>query len=442
MLYKIFQLSLFVFLGGWFLTNATSVQAVCNNQITIYYPTGCESICLPEDGESCVECSTYEACIGDDDEPPANYDGYCYNGGGCACADGSIVAYNQYCADPDPNSCGNGLCDSSESCGDCPSDCGTCSEWPVCGDSMCTGFESCLTCQNDCGTCVLESGSWWQVRGGLVGSNTESGIAIKSKVPVQTCTPPDCDPSLMATDWSGQAETAGYVLTLGGSLKVNGGVTSGSTNIFSIGTGQSRFYEYYEFFYRLADFGLNPEDNFYSSYANAQKPNYDPNKTAYYRNGDLTINSPWSVASNESYIIFVNGDLYLSDGNGSSDHLIDVEPGGFLGFIVKNNLYVEESLGNSDLNSLTANVEGVFVVNGQINIQSRGPAAGGDDRFIGEGTFIGWQGVNLERDFDDGAGRAEENKDKPTELFVYRPDFMVNLPDLLRNSPQIWQQVQ
>lgn len=442
MLYKLIKSSLFFALGLSFLFSAGKVRAVCNNEITIYYPTGCESICLPEDGESCFECNEYQACIGDDEQPPANFDGYCYNEGGCACSDGSIVNYNQYCADPDPDSCGNGICDGSESCGDCASDCGTCSDWPVCGDEMCTGFESCLTCSSDCGNCVLESGSWWQVRGGLVGSNTESGVAIKSKVPVQTCTPPNCDPSLMAGDWSGGEDSAGYVLTLGGSLKVNGGVTSGSTNIYSIGTGQSRFYEFYEYFYRLADFGLNPGDDFSSNYNNAPKPIFSADKVAYYRNGDLTIGSPWSVSSNENYLIFVNGNLYLADLDGSSDSLLNVEPGGFLGFVVKNNLYIEESLGNSDLNNTTANVEGVFVVNGQIEVQSRGLSAGGDDRFIGEGTFIGWQGVSLERDFDDGAGRAEENEDKPTELFVYRPDFMVNLPDLLRNSPQIWQQVQ
>lgn len=442
MLYKFYKLWLWLLIAIGFLSwSAAGAQAVCHNQITIYYPTGCESICDPGD-PGCIECVAYEACIGDQGQPPANYDGYCYDSGGCACVDGSIVAYNQYCHDPDPDSCGNGLCDGSESCGDCASDCGTCSEWPECGDGMCTGFESCLSCQSDCGVCALETGSWWQVRGGLVGANSDSGVAIKSKVPVQTCAPPGCDPSLMAADWSGISDSVGYVLTLGGALKVNGGVTSGPTNIFSIGTGQSRFYEYYEFFYRLADFGLTPSDDFFSDYFNAAKPTYVSNKTAYYRHGDLTIGQPWSVQSGENYLIFVNGDLFLTDGNGSSDQLLDVEPGGFLGFVVKNNLYVEESLGNNDLNDVTANVEGVFIINGSINILSRGLENGGDDRFVGEGTFVGWQGVNLNRDFDDGLGRAEENQDKPTELFVYRPDFMVNLPDLLRKSPQIWQQVQ
>lgn len=442
MLYKFFtNLLLYFVFSAIFLSQANFALAVCNNQITIYYPSGCESLCLPED-VGCTECNSYEACLGDGGQPPANYDGYCYGEDGCACADGSIVNYNQYCEDPDPNSCGNGLCDGSESCGDCPTDCGTCSDWPVCGDAMCTGFESCLSCQTDCGSCVLESGGWWQVRGGLVGANSDTGVAIKSRVPVQTCEPPNCDPSLMATDWSGLEDSAGYVLTLGGALKVNGGVTSGPTNVYSIGTGQSRYYEYYEYFFRQADFGLNPSDDFFSDYTNAEKPTYVENKTAYYRNGNLTIGTPWQVASDESYVIFVNGDLFLTDGDGLSDQLIDVDPGGFLAFIVKNNLYVDAELGNVDLNDTTANIEGVFVVNGSINIQSRGPTLGGDDRFIGEGTFIGWQGVNLERDFDDGFGRAEENKDKPAELFVYRPDFMVNLPDLLRNSPQIWQQVQ
>lgn len=415
-------------------------QAVCNNIITIYYPVGCETVCLPGE-EGCVECSSYQGCIGPEGQPSVNYDGYCYEINDCACPDGEIVPYLTSCDDLVSQTCGNNICETNENCSSCSNDCGSCPE-QSCGDSFCTGFESCLTCSSDCGVCDVEGGSWWQTRGGLVGSNAKDGLAIGSNIPINTCLLPDCDPSLMSTDLAGSNNSAGYVLTLGGALKVNGGVTSGSTNVFSVGTGQTRYYEYFDFFFRETNFGLLPKDDFLFTYNDAKKPVYSNDKTEYYHNGDLTISSQWHINSGEQYVIFVDGDLYLTDGDGLSDELIAVDENGFIAFIVKGDLYIDESIGNSDLLNITANIEGVYIVNGVIEVQSRGIAGGGDDRFIGEGTFVGWSGVSLNRDFDDGLGRDIENLDKPTEQFIYRPDFMINLPKILRTSPKIWQQVQ
>lgn len=47
-------------------------------------------------------------------------------------------------------SCGNGLCESGESCSTCPGDCGSCS-W--CGNGLCESGETCSTCASDCGPC-------------------------------------------------------------------------------------------------------------------------------------------------------------------------------------------------------------------------------------------------------------------------------------------------
>jgi hypothetical protein len=430
----IFSLILFLSLGKG------NTQAVCNNIITIYYPAGCETVCLPED-IGCVECTSYEGCIGPGGQPPVNYDGYCYEADGCACPDGLIISYLETCDEVVSQTCGNLICETNENCSSCSEDCGSCSS-QSCGDTFCSGFESCLTCSEDCGVCDVESGSWWQSKGGLVGSNATQGLAIESNIPINTCELPDCDPSLMSTDETGLIDSAGFVLTLGGALKVNGGVTPGSTNVFSVGTGQTRYYEYYDFFFRNTDFGLLPIDDFLTTFNDAKKPTYSSLNVEHYRNGDLTILSQWNIASGEQYVIFVAGDLYLTDGDGASDQLITVENGGFVAFIVEGNLYIDESLGNSDLLNTTSNIEGVYIVNGVIEVQSRGVGAGGDDRFIGEGTFVGWNGVNLNRDFDDGLGRDTENLDKPTEQFIYRPDFMVNLPKVLRSSPKLWQQTQ
>jgi hypothetical protein len=51
---------------------------------------------------------------------------------------------------PPPNTCGNGTCDSTENCGNCPKDCGFCK---TCGDGTCDNGESCVGCPQDCGAC-------------------------------------------------------------------------------------------------------------------------------------------------------------------------------------------------------------------------------------------------------------------------------------------------
>jgi hypothetical protein len=46
--------------------------------------------------------------------------------------------------------CPDGVCDPTEDCTGCPSDCGPC---PVCGDGVCNGDDDCTSCPGDCGTC-------------------------------------------------------------------------------------------------------------------------------------------------------------------------------------------------------------------------------------------------------------------------------------------------
>lgn len=46
--------------------------------------------------------------------------------------------------------CGNGTCDNGETCSSCQQDCGAC---PTCGDGFCNNGEDCLTCAPDCGVC-------------------------------------------------------------------------------------------------------------------------------------------------------------------------------------------------------------------------------------------------------------------------------------------------
>jgi len=49
--------------------------------------------------------------------------------------------------------CGDGTCNGTETCSNCPADCGACA--PVCGDGTCNGTETCSSCQTDCGACPV-----------------------------------------------------------------------------------------------------------------------------------------------------------------------------------------------------------------------------------------------------------------------------------------------
>ena len=73
--------------------------------------------------------------------------------GGQSCnADGS--AYGPcVCGGTDGGtpSCGDGTCDSGETCSTCASDCGACPA--TCGNGACDSGETCSTCASDCGAC-------------------------------------------------------------------------------------------------------------------------------------------------------------------------------------------------------------------------------------------------------------------------------------------------
>lgn len=53
--------------------------------------------------------------------------------------------------------CGDGTCNGTETCSSCASDCGRCAA-PACGDGTCNGSETCSSCSDDCGMCPARCG--------------------------------------------------------------------------------------------------------------------------------------------------------------------------------------------------------------------------------------------------------------------------------------------
>lgn len=390
-------------------------------------PSCGDGLCNSSIGESCDNCSS------DCGSCTSCGDGTCNGSENCSSCRtdcGSCV------------SCGDGVCGGDENCNTCALDCGSCADPAFCGDETCDADESCATCEADCQSCA-ENEAWFQVSGGHIGSDNTGGssVAIQSKVTNEiNCVAPACVRSLLSEDQSSTEGSDGFAVAGSGTIDANGFLNERGPNISSSNTNKTRYNERYEFFYRNSGLGLSPTNDFSGSETDIQKPTYNANKIAYFQSGDVTLQSPWSVASGESYVIFIDGNLTLADGDGSSDQLIDVAPGGFLGFIVSGDITIASSLGNVTLTNTTPNVEGVFIADGEFTIESKGTAAGGDDRIVLEGSYIGWSGVNLNRDFSDGGSRSSENNDKPVEVFIYRPDFLVYMPDILLVPIRIWQE--
>ncbi len=297
---------------------------------------------------------------------------------------------------------------------------------------------------------VMEA--WWQVIGGNVYAASETGTALMTRIPTYYCDSDttSCLPYLSLQDELDTTGSSGTIVTGGGSADVDyrsglqiDGVDEEGRNYVATGSLAQGMLENYSYFYRLYSMGLNPVDDFGESASVAQKPSGTPaNERAYYAGGDMTIQDPWSVAAGESYVIFVQGNLHVQD-------TIEVEQGGFVAFIVQGDILFDPSVGqpveyptHADGSSSTeAVVEGIFISDGTIHVETRGEVAGGDDKFVAEGMFIGWGGVSLERSFKDGADRGELNNTNPAELFRYRPDFLISTPERMKKPLYEWQEV-
>jgi hypothetical protein len=152
---------------------------------------------------------------------------------------------------------------------------------------------------------------------------------------------------------------------------------------------------------------------------NAQKPGPDGTYFSGTGNSIRVNNNSWTNISG-SYVVFVDGDLDIGWGGSSPDITVN-NPGGFLAFVVN---------GNINIHSNVTKVQGIYIANGTINIIID------PKKFNGEGTFVGWGGVSLNRDVG-----LPDNLTIPSEMFTYRPDLLLNAPDEFKKPKYEWQEV-
>lgn len=258
------------------------------------------------------------------------------------------------------------------------------------------------------------AGGWFQAQNGEV----YSGNTIRSFVGVSAVTRYfNLNNASLVT--YGNSAADGYDFS--SALDSQGANLVSSTNWLANDTFTTRdFYAYY-----YTKFG-SPT---LADYENLTTPLDQPasRATPYYVVGDLTTNGNWTVGSAENLIFLVSGNLTL---NGT----ITVTGTGFIAFIVQGDITVSPDVGTT-FSSTVPVVEGMYLTSGTFH---SGPSSGaaGTERFVGHGMFIA-NSFSLERDLT-GVG---QNAGYASELFIYDPQLLVGMPDLLKEMPITWEEV-
>lgn len=153
------------------------------------------------------------------------------------------------------------------------------------------------------------------------------------------------------------------------------------------------------------------------------------NGSAYYVNGDLTIDTAdWLIGANESKVFLVNGNLAIN-------RKITITPGGFVAFIVNGNITVDSSVGVTFASSVPV-VEGIYITSPGGTFTTSPSTTAAARRFVGKGTFVAGS-FDLQRDLDPDTA----NDTTAAELFIYNPELLIHMPDAMKDQPISWEEV-
>jgi len=292
----------------------------------------------------------------------------------------------------------------------------------------------------------LSNDSWWQTSGG----NVYGASSLISPIPA-ACDSDSICKAYIITKNATDNKSAGVPLTGASSIDSNTYYTErGASEPKAIDTDHNNLIrEDYAYFKRGVDLFNAIEITGPITTIPSGAP-YIDNTEVYYSNNNLNINisSTENVASNRKIIILVDGDITFSSDPDSDMDLITVQQGGFIGFISSENIIFDASVGNDTVTDTNPNIAGVFVADGLIKVDGYSDATTPDDtlkdnKFIGEGTFVGWSGFSLTRDYANTTNVLDKalNNTNPSEVFVFRPDFNRNIPDIMMRPNLVWQEV-
>lgn len=317
----------------------------------------------------------------------------------------------------------------------------------------------------------LSSDSWFQIFGG----NVFGRGGISSVVPYSFCDgDSNCRSSLNAPlPFSANLFSSGFpIANTGNSGAIRSyDYSSAYHSYFHLPTRASNLNSYdvdtdlsqlsYDYFYKLAENSvqevgngedLEPrlEDWIYSSWWLTDEVNYIK------VNGNVNIDETqgFQILDGTKLVVFVDGNLILDDSeiNDTYRKITSVAQGGFLAFFVSGDVIVTADVGyeldplnpsTPTVSNANSNLEGVFVANNNLIIQSK-TAIGEvppDRKFIGSGTFVGWNDILLNRTFNDNNFGPILSNSQAVENFIYRPDLLANWPVKLKASTSNWREV-
>ncbi len=277
----------------------------------------------------------------------------------------------------------------------------TCSTGATCDDCALTGVIS--PSANNYFFLTMNRDAWWQsVGGGVYSGASGGGVTIGSTIPDSVTA---INKYLVIP---GTAASAA-VIRASGDAPVLG---AGSVNAQGWSAKSSYKGKRTDYTYFAKEMGLLNTSPTINSLGTKPATASD----FYYYNGSGVVSGAWNVVANESYIVFVNGDLSINQN-------IDVAPGGFLTFIVKGDIIVD---------SAVTSIEGLYVSDGDFVTTTNGAV---DVQLNVEGSVVAWGDVTLNRDM------VANNSNSPSESFVYRPDLIVNMPDNMKTFVMQWSEV-
>jgi len=265
-----------------------------------------------------------------------------------------------------------------------------------------------------------EFSGWWQAVGGDVyGGGGLSSLVPESVVPIT-----NQRLILQNTNlFDGLAWHSGGNIDIG--LSSDAKISESGWNVSSDFDAGPYTYEYFK-----AKTGVYPSRAWNGNSAlNGNKPTYDPPAGYDYRiytfgTGAETAKIKFDIGSSQKMIFLVDGNVEVEDRAGAGGKVINVAEGGFLAVIASGKITFKNGI---------TQAEGIYIAD-NLEVESTGDTAT-EVQFAGEGTFVGWNGIALNRNL------GVDNNTTPAEKFIFRPDFVINAPDALKQTRYVWREV-
>lgn len=259
---------------------------------------------------------------------------------------------------------------------------------------------------------------WVQVVGG--GNVAAAGVLNNFIPPAQACFG-SCAPVFVLDGASGDPG----VVTYGTSYDLgNGAVSSKQWLVKSQYQGKRYGFEFWRTHVDVSAAAVSDWTGV--ELLDAAKPTQAPShELVYWATGNMNIaNGTWQIASGEKIVVLIKGNLTIKN-------RINVAPGGFLAMIASGDISIDPSVDSEDGQPA---VEGVYIADGRFSTGGGDPA--GDKKLVIAGTFVGWQGMALNRDF-----KSDRNNSEPAEAVIYRPDLITSAPSFMKRPTYVWEEV-